>query len=36
MEKLTLEYIGRDGFDRPVYKNNDRLFVDTDVEVIYE
>lgn len=30
METLKLEYIGNDGFSRPVYKNNDRLFVDVD------
>lgn len=33
MEKLRLEYIGSDGFSRPVYKSNERLFVDVDPRV---
>lgn len=30
MEKLVLEYVGNDNFDRPVYKNENKLFVDVD------
>lgn len=27
---LVLNYIGKDSFDRPVYENEDKLFVDVD------
>lgn len=30
MKKLTLTYIGRDSWDRPVYESEDRLYVDID------
>ena len=30
MEKLVLNYIGNDSWDRPVYENNGILFVDVD------
>ena len=30
VEKLVLEYVGRDSFDRPVYKNKNKLFVDVE------
>lgn len=30
MEKLTLNHIGRDSFDRPVYECEGRLYVDVD------
>ena len=30
MEKLVLNYVGRDNWDRPVYKNNGNLYVDVD------
>ena len=30
MKKLTLDFIGRDNWDRPVYKCNDKLYVDVD------
>ena len=27
---MTLEYIGRDGWDRPIYKSEGRIYVDID------
>jgi hypothetical protein len=30
MNKLTLNYIGCDSWDRPVYENENRLYVDVD------
>lgn len=36
MEKLTLTYKGRDSWERPVYENEGRLFVDIDPRAICE
>lgn len=30
MEKLVLNYVGNDSWDRPVYENDGKLFVDVD------
>lgn len=30
MKKLTLTYIGRDGWSRPVYECDEQLYVDVD------
>ena len=30
MDPITLEFIGRDKCDRPVYRHDGRLYVDTD------
>lgn len=30
MKKLTLDYVGRDSWSRPIYVNNGVLYVDTD------
>lgn len=35
MKKLTLEYVGRDSWSRPVYVNNGKLYVDVNPRRYY-